>query len=111
MPHSPSPSLQVSKTITKNSSVENVKTEITQLKLDIDRISHPEESTNINELDATTALKSAMEKMPILQDRKRTMDMHMSLAVALFDAVGKRQLDQFFILEESIQKQVKNKYL
>ena len=51
-------------------------------------------------------LKNAISVLPQLTERKRTLDMHMNIATALFKIIGDRQLDTFTAIEESISKQV-----
>lgn len=63
---------------------------------------------SFEEIDSnnTEHLKLAITAMPMLQERKRIIDMHMTIALSLMDTVKKRNIDQFFSLEESISKQV-----
>ncbi|RKO99100.1 hypothetical protein CXG81DRAFT_4903, partial [Caulochytrium protostelioides] len=49
---------------------------------------------------STRQLKAAMEKLPELLERRRTLDMHMSIATALFGFIKDRKLDEFFELEQ-----------
>ena len=45
--------------------------------------------------------------MPELTERKRLINMHMSISMGLMEVVKARQLDTFFSMEESISKQVR----
>ncbi len=81
--------------------------EIVKYKQDVDKVT---QSCGVNSLeeigDNTNHLKLAMTAMPELTERKRVIDMHMSIALNLMNVVKARQLDVFFSLEENIQKQV-----
>jgi len=75
--------------------------EVAKYKEEVERISKADTS-----LESNLHLKNAMSAMPLLQEQKRLMDMHMILAFALVERVTKRHIDQFFMFEENIQKQV-----
>jgi hypothetical protein len=59
-------------------------------------------------------LSAALNKLPQLTLRKKSLDMHMNIATNLFKVIQERQLDAFFSLEETIGKMVqfrKNKLI
>lgn len=85
--------------------------EIIKYKEEVEKVTRGQGVTTLEEIDQnnTEHLKLAITAMPILQERKRVIDMHMTLALSLMDLVKERHIDQFFSLEESITKQVRNK--
>lgn len=50
----------------------------------------------------TNDIKDIVQSIPELQERKRILDMHATIALELLDHINKRSLDKFFQLEESI---------
>lgn len=65
-----------------------------------------------NETSSSTAhLKSVMNKLPELKERKSYLDMHMTIATALLNGIKERQLDTYVMLEENITKQSKAQVL
>ncbi len=51
-------------------------------------------------------LAVAITQLPALTERKRTIDMHMNMAVSLMNTVKERALDEFHGIEENIRKKV-----
>jgi sec1 family domain-containing protein 1 len=50
----------------------------------------------------TNEIKDIVSSIPELQEKKRILDMHATIALELLDHINKRSLDKFFQLEESI---------
>ena len=82
--------------------------EIIKYKEDVEKVTKMHGVNSLDEMDNsnTEHLKTAITAMPQLQERKRIIDMHMSLAMSLMELVKTRQIDHFFSIEESILKQV-----
>ena len=52
-----------------------------------------------------------MKALPALTLKKKVLDMHMNIATNLFKIIQERQLDVFFALEESLNRQNKTSIL
>ncbi|KAJ1569610.1 Vesicle trafficking between the ER and Golgi, partial [Nowakowskiella sp. JEL0078] len=91
---------------------EDVDSEINRYKADVEEVT---KSCGVNSLEEmendfssnAKTLKVAITALPQLTERKRTIDMHMTIATALLKSIQERQLDLFFSLEESISKMTK----
>ena len=59
-----------------------------------------------NRASDTADLRSAVAALPVLNERKRVLDMHMNIATALLRAIKERDLDEFHGVEASIKNQV-----
>ncbi|KAJ3414658.1 Vesicle trafficking between the ER and Golgi [Chytridiales sp. JEL 0842] len=93
---------------------EDVSTEINQYKKDVEEVTRSSGVTSLDEIDPganAQNLKTAIEALPALTERKRTLDLHMDMASTLFKLIGERQLDAFFSVEESLGKQSKSAIL
>ncbi|KAJ3158259.1 Vesicle trafficking between the ER and Golgi [Geranomyces michiganensis] len=92
---------------------EDVDVEINKYKADVDQVTRScgvssLEDVDPNEYDSgAKGLTTAISKLPELTERKRLLDMHMSIATGLLKTIQQRHLDQFFAMEESISKQTK----
>lgn len=89
---------------------EDVSAEINKYKKDVEEVTKSSGVSSLEDLDPTANaknLKNAISVLPQLTERKRTLDMHMNIATALFKIIGDRQLDTFTAIEESISKQTK----
>lgn len=92
---------------------EEVDTEINKYKQDVDQVTKACGVNSIEEMDpnsfgsGTKGLNQALNKLPELTLRKKSLDMHMNIATALFKHIQERQLDSFFSMEESIGKLVR----
>ncbi|KAJ3332084.1 Vesicle trafficking between the ER and Golgi [Blyttiomyces sp. JEL0837] len=89
---------------------EDVSAEINKYKKDVEEVTKSSGVSSLAEVDPTTNaanLKHAINILPQLTERKRTLDMHMNIATHLFKIIGDRQLDTFFQIEEAISKQTK----
>ncbi|EME31700.1 protein transporter [Galdieria sulphuraria] len=52
--------------------------------------------------DSSNDLASSVAKIPVLMKKKRTIDLHTSIASALLDCIKERSLDAFFQLEDAL---------
>ncbi|KAJ3173938.1 Vesicle trafficking between the ER and Golgi [Geranomyces variabilis] len=92
---------------------EDVDVEINKYKADVDQVTRScgvssLEDVDPNEYDSgAKGLTTAINKLPELTERKRLLDMHMSIATGLLKTIQERHLDQFFAMEESITRQTK----
>ncbi|KAJ3074874.1 Vesicle trafficking between the ER and Golgi [Podochytrium sp. JEL0797] len=93
---------------------DDVNVEITRYKKDVDDVTKSSGLTSLEDVDPNSnaeTLKYALTALPELTDRKRTLDMHMNIATALFQIINDRKLDAFFAMEEAIGKQNKTTVL
>ncbi|KAJ3242577.1 Vesicle trafficking between the ER and Golgi [Chytriomyces hyalinus] len=89
---------------------DDVNSEITRYKKDVEDVTKTSGVTSLNDMDPNSnaeVLKYALTALPELTDRKRTLDMHMNIATALFGIINERKLDTFFAQEEAIGKLTK----
>ncbi|KAI9330430.1 Sec1-like protein [Obelidium mucronatum] len=89
---------------------DDVNSEITRYKKDVDEVTKSSGLTSLEDVDPNSnaeTLKYALTALPELTDRKRTLDMHMNIATALFQIINDRKLDAFFAIEEAMGKQNK----
>ncbi|KAL7752749.1 Vesicle trafficking between the ER and Golgi [Sorochytrium milnesiophthora] len=107
--HSGAPFLQVA---------EQVDAELNRYKTETQELLRASGASSIEEMAAQSdttmnakQLKSALTQIPLLQERKNTIDMHMNIATALLSAIGARRLDVIFEMEESISKCTKAQLL
>lgn len=69
-------------------------------------------STDISELEPSAAhLKSAMDELPELTQRKQVIDMHMNISTVLLKAITDRGLAQLFDAEETAAGSTKQEIL
>ena len=91
---------------------EKVDQEINKYKSDVDAVTKSCGVNSIEEMDPNNfsagakGLQAALSKLPELTSRKKSLDMHMTIATSLFKHIQERQLDGFFSIEESISKLV-----
>ena len=52
--------------------------------------------------NATKALQSTIAQLPELQEKKRLLDMHTSIATEMLGQIKARSLDSFYALEETL---------
>jgi len=89
---------------------EDIDAELTKYKSDADEVTRKTGASSLDDLQADSSaahLKAAITLLPELRERKATLDMHMNIATALLKGIKDRQLDNFFQIEESINKQTK----
>ena len=91
---------------------EDIDTELTRYKDDASEVTKKTGVNSIEDLQNDTNasahhLKAAITLLPELRERKAILDMHMNIASALLQGIKDRQLDNFFQLEENINKQTK----
>ncbi|KAJ3246301.1 Vesicle trafficking between the ER and Golgi [Chytriomyces hyalinus] len=89
---------------------DDVNSEITRYKKDVEDVTKTSGVTSLNDMDPNSnaeVLKYALTALPELTDRKRTLDMHMNIATALFGIINERKLDTFFAQEEAVGKLTK----
>ncbi|KAJ3343785.1 Vesicle trafficking between the ER and Golgi [Gonapodya sp. JEL0774] len=92
---------------------EDVDSEINKYKKDVDEVTKSAGVTSLDQIDPNDfsanakVLKTAINQLPELTERKRTIDMHMNIATSLLNSIKERNLDYFFAEEESIAKQSK----
>lgn len=93
---------------------EDIDAELTKYKIDADEVTKKTGASSLEDLQADTSaahLKAAITLLPELRERKATLDMHMNIATALLKGIKDRQLDNFFQIEENINKQTKAQML
>jgi len=93
---------------------EDIDAELTKYKNDADDVTRKTGASSLDDLQADSSaahLKAAITLLPELRERKATLDMHMNIATALLKGIKDRQLDNFFQIEESINKQTKTQML
>ncbi|KXS21864.1 Sec1-like protein [Gonapodya prolifera JEL478] len=96
---------------------EDVDAEINKYKKDVDEVTKSAGVTSLDQIDANDfsanakVLKTAINQLPELTERKRTIDMHMNMATSLLNSIKERNLDFFFAQEETISKQTKTSVL
>ncbi|KAI9000221.1 Sec1-like protein [Gaertneriomyces semiglobifer] len=89
---------------------EDVDVEINKYKQDVNEVTKScgvssLEEVNMSDFTGAKGLQAAISKLPELTERKRLLDMHMSIATNLLRAIQERQLDLLFAMEESVTKQ------
>ncbi|KAI8919611.1 Sec1-like protein [Entophlyctis helioformis] len=95
----------------------DVDAEINKYKQEVEQVTRSCGVGSLEEVDpndfssSAKTLSSAMKQLPELTARKKTLDMHMNIATALFKVIQERQLDAFFTMEESIGKLNKSSLL
>ena len=52
--------------------------------------------------DVSSSLNMAMDKLPIMQDKKKKIDMHVKLATQLLTEIKSRQIDKLQDIEDEI---------
>jgi hypothetical protein len=91
---------------------EDVDVEINKYKQEVDEVTRSCGVNSLDEMDpndigtGTKGLSAALQKLPELSLRKKSLDMHMNIATYLFKIIQERQLDSFFSMEESMSKMV-----
>ncbi|KAJ3129954.1 Vesicle trafficking between the ER and Golgi [Nowakowskiella sp. JEL0407] len=91
---------------------EDVDSEINRYKADVEEVTKSCGVDSLEEVESdfssnAKTLKVAITALPQLTERKRTIDMHMTIATVLLKAIQERQLDVLFSLEESITRMTK----
>ncbi|KAI5858244.1 sec1 protein [Durotheca rogersii] len=106
----------------KNASVpfpqvaEDIDAELMRYKDDAAEITKKTGASSIEDLQNDTSasaqhLKAAITLLPELRERKAVLDMHMNILAALLTGIQKRQLDNYFQMEENVMKQTKAQIL
>jgi hypothetical protein len=92
---------------------EDVDSEINIYKEEVDKVTKFAGVSSLEEMDPSgvqtgaKGLTSAIQQLPELTKKKKLLDMHMTIATALFKKIQSRQLDAFVKIEESVHKLVK----
>lgn len=94
---------------------EDIDAELMRYKEEAADITKKTGASSIEDLDDTSAsavhLKTAINLLPELRERKAVLDMHMNILAGLLTGIKNRQLDNYFQLEENIMKQTKAQML
>ena len=95
---------------------EDIDVELTKYKDEAAEVTKKTGASSLEDLQngdtaSTTHIKAALDLLPKLQERKKTLDMHMNIATALLKGIKDRQLDNYYQVEESITKQSKTQML
>ncbi|KNG44856.1 snare docking complex subunit [Stemphylium lycopersici] len=92
---------------------EEVTNEWTKYSEDADALTKKTGSSSLDDLSGESNqfaahLKGAISLLPELRERKATIEAHMSILEAIMEGIKQRKLDEFFQLEEEIEKQTKS---
>ncbi|EMD93532.1 hypothetical protein COCC4DRAFT_58842 [Bipolaris maydis ATCC 48331] len=92
---------------------EEVTNEWTKYSEDADALTKKTGSSSLDDLSGESNhfaahLKGAISQLPELRERKATIEAHMSILEAVMEGIKERKLDEFFQLEEEIEKQTKS---
>ncbi|KAJ3019713.1 UNVERIFIED_CONTAM: Vesicle trafficking between the ER and Golgi [Siphonaria sp. JEL0065] len=91
---------------------DDVNSEITRYKKDVNDVTKNSGLTSLIQSSSNAeTLKYALTALPELIERKRTLDMHMNIATALFEIINTRKLETFFAMEEAMRRQNKTTVL
>ncbi|KAL7622841.1 Vesicle trafficking between the ER and Golgi [Parahypoxylon ruwenzoriense] len=95
---------------------EDIDAELMRYKEDAAEITKKTGASSIEDLQNDTSasaqhLKAAITLLPELRERKAVLDMHMNILAALLTGIQKRQLDNYFQMEENVMKQTKGQIL
>lgn len=87
--------------------------EWTKYSEDADALTKKTGSSSLDDLSGESNqfaahLKGALTLLPELRERKATIEAHMSILEAIMEGIKQRKLDEFFQLEEEIDKQTKS---
>jgi hypothetical protein len=55
-----------------------------------------------NGADISSSLNNAIDKVPVIQDKKKKIDMHVKLATKLLTEIKSRQIDKLQDIEDEI---------
>ncbi|KAK3944069.1 Sec1-like protein [Diplogelasinospora grovesii] len=95
---------------------EDIDAELTKYKEEAEAITKKTGVADFEDLENDTSasaqhLKAAITLLPELRERKATLDMHMNILAAILGEIQNRQLDNYFQLEENVEKQTKAQML
>lgn len=95
---------------------EDIDSELMRYKEEANDLTKKTGASSIEDLQNETSasaqhLKAAITLLPELRERKAVLDMHMNILAGLLTGIKKRQLDNYFQLEENIMKQTKAQML
>ncbi|KAL1878806.1 hypothetical protein VTK73DRAFT_7563 [Phialemonium thermophilum] len=95
---------------------EDIDAELTRWKDEAAAITKKTGVTSLEDLDGDTSasaqhLKAAISMLPEFRERKALLDMHMNILAAVLTGIKNRQLDNYFRMEENIEKQTKAQML
>lgn len=80
---------------------ENVDQALKAYKLEMEKLGSLS-NHHIPEVDTAKTLKSALHIMPAMTEKKRLIDLHMNISLALLHWIKTRYIDQFVTFEQSI---------
>lgn len=82
-----------------NQVAEELDVELKNYKLETEKMSAKLAAENAQGGEQHDNIRNALTVMPELEKKKRLLDMHMNLAMAILEQVQKRQIDKFYELE------------